>query len=70
MQDNPGAYLLKQCDKEAVQQREEKRYSQPSHNIKYPGVYSIWNNEVPYEYRIKELIRIIDMKESEQQYAF
>jgi len=65
-QNEPVKWLIRQCDKEAEQAREEARTQSRDSNIKYYGRYSLMKDGIVQMRSIKEMLRVIDSKEEER----
>jgi len=66
---NPTKHLLKECDREARRTRETIKMKNSLTNIKFNGSYCIKQDGKIQSRAIQEMIRIIDAKEKEDEYA-
>ena len=66
---NPTKHLIKECDREARKTREKIKMKSNKTNIKFNGSYCIKRDGNMQSRAIQEMIRIIDAKEKENEYA-
>ena len=68
-ENEPVKWLIRQCDKEAEQAREEAMKQMRESNIKYYGRYSLMKDSIVQMRSVKEILRVIDSKEEESKQA-
>ena len=66
---NPMKHLIKECDRKAKTIREESRNKMNCTNIKFYGSYTMKRNGELQSRAVKEVIRILDAREEENEYA-
>ena len=69
-EDNPRVYLIKYCNQQAKMIYEDERYNPIIINIKYTGKYQLMKENIICHRGIKEMIRIVDMRKAEYEYAY